>query len=83
MDIQLTNKIVATTKGAKRKGSDIAQLFAREQRIAGVVRRNPSYSQKIVDAAVLNRPQAIQIVAEPNKPEDCDMVVNKIITSAQ
>jgi hypothetical protein len=83
MDLQQTDMIVATTKGAKRKGSDVAAVFAREQHIAGVVSRKPSHNQKIVDAAVPNRPQKTQFVAKPNKLEDCDMVVNKIITSAK
>jgi hypothetical protein len=83
MDLQQTDKIVATTKGARRKGSDVAAVFAREQHIAGVVSRKPSHNQKIVDAAVSNRPQKTQFVAEPKVLEDCEMVVNKIISSAR
>jgi L-fucose dehydrogenase len=79
MDLQLKDKIVVITGGAKGIGRGIAEVFAREQAIAVIVGRKAADNQKVVDAIAGNGGQAAQFVAELSNPEECETVIKEII----
>jgi L-fucose dehydrogenase len=80
MDLQLKDKIIVITGGAKGIGRGIAEIFAKEQAIAVIVGRKAVDNQKVVDAIVNNGGQAAQFVAELSNPEECETVVKEIVS---
>jgi L-fucose dehydrogenase len=79
MDLQLKDKIIVITGGAKGIGKGIAEVFAREQAIAVIVGRKAVDNQKVVDEITAKGGQAAQFVAELANPEDCEAVVKEIV----
>ncbi|WP_421939802.1 SDR family oxidoreductase [Pedobacter sp.] len=79
MDLQLKDKIIVITGGAKGIGKGIAEVFAREQAIAVIVGRKAVDNQKVVDEIAAKGGQAAQFVAELANPEDCEAVVKEIV----
>jgi len=79
MDLQLKDKIIVITGGAKGIGKGIAEVFAREQAIAVIVGRKAVDNQKVVDEITEKGGQAAQFVAELANPDDCEAVVKEIV----
>ncbi|MBC6109446.1 SDR family oxidoreductase [Pedobacter fastidiosus] len=79
MDLQLKDKVIIITGGAKGIGKAMAQVFANENAIAAIVGRKATDNQQVVDAITNSGGQAFQFVAELSKPEDCESVVKAII----
>jgi L-fucose dehydrogenase len=79
MDLQLRDKIIVITGGAKGIGRGIAEVFAKEGAIAVIVGRKAADNQQVVDSIVANGGQAAQFVAELSNPEDCEAVVKEIV----
>jgi len=79
MDLQLKEKIVVITGGAKGIGKAIAQVFATEGAIAVIVGRKEVDNQKAVDAIVAKGGKAAQFSAELAEPEECEKVVKSIL----
>ena len=50
MDLQLTDKIIIVTGGAKGIGEGITQVLAREGAIPVVIGRNAADNRKLLDA---------------------------------
>ncbi|MES2447377.1 MAG: SDR family oxidoreductase [Bacteroidota bacterium] len=80
MNLNLKDKVIIITGGAKGIGKAMAELFAKEEAIAVIVGRKEEDNLKVTDAINANGGKAFQFVAELAKPEDCEKVVKEIIT---
>lgn len=76
MDLQLKEKIIIVTGGAKGIGEGIVEVLAREGAIPAVVGRNEADNH-----AVLKKigGEGFQVVAELTRPDECRNAVEKII----
>ena len=79
MDLQLKDKIIVITGGAKGIGRGIAEVFAKEQAVAVIVGRKAADNQQVVDTIIAGGGRAAQVEAELSNPESCETVVAKII----
>ena len=75
MDLQLQNKVILVTGGAKGIGEAIVKLLAAEGAIPVVVGRNENDNLKVVNAIEISGSKAFQVTAELTKPEECGHVV--------
>lgn len=79
MNLNLKDKVIIITGGAKGIGKAMAELFAKEEAIAVVVGRKAADNLLVTDAINASGGKAFQFVAELAKPEDCEAVVKAII----
>lgn len=79
MDLQLKDKVIVVTGGAKGIGEGICRLLASEGAIPVVVGRKQADNQKLVDSINALGGQAIQVVAELSKPEECKKAIDEVI----
>ncbi|MDB5132507.1 MAG: lvr [Mucilaginibacter sp.] len=79
MDLQLTNKVIIVTGGAKGIGEGIVKLLATEGAIPVIVGRSGEDNIKVVKNIEANGGKAAQVVAELTKPEECERAVNEIL----
>lgn len=79
MDLQVKDKVIVITGGAKGIGKGIAEVFAKEQAIAVIVGRKAADNQEAVDSIVANGGQAFQFAAELSNPEECETVIKEIV----
>lgn len=79
MDLQLKDKIMVITGGAKGIGRGIAEVFAKEKAVAVIVGRKAADNQAAVDSIVAQGGQATHFVAELSNPEECETVVKAIV----
>jgi NAD(P)-dependent dehydrogenase (short-subunit alcohol dehydrogenase family) len=80
MDLQLANKVILVTGGAKGIGEGIVNVLAAEGAIPVVVGRSEADNQQVVDALKAAGKQAFQVVAELTRPEDSEKAVNAVLT---
>ena len=76
MDLELKDKVVIVTGGAKGIGEGIVEVLAREGALPAIVGRNEADN-----LAALERigGKGFQVVAELTRPEDCKNAVTKVI----
>ncbi|WP_285060328.1 SDR family oxidoreductase [Pedobacter ginsengisoli] len=79
MDLQLKDKVVIVTGGAKGIGEGIVRVLAREGAIPVVIGRNESDNLKVVDDIKANGGSAFQVVAELTRPEDNERAVKQVL----
>jgi len=79
MNLNLENKVIVVTGGAKGIGRGITEVFSAEGAIAVIVGRKEVDNLKVVDAIIKNGGQAFQFVAELAEPSACEAVVKAII----
>jgi len=79
MDLQLKDKVVIVTGGAKGIGEGIVRVLAREGAIPVVIGRNESDNLKVVDDIKANGGSAFQVVAELIRPEDNERAVKQVL----
>jgi L-fucose dehydrogenase len=79
MDLQLKDKVVVVTGGAKGIGEGIVKLLGQEEAIPVIVGRNRDDNLKTVRAIESAGNRAFQIVAELAKPDDCERAVNEVV----
>ena len=80
MDLQLKDKIIIVTGGAKGIGEGICNVLAGEGAIPCIVGRNEKDNMKVVDSIRQSGGQAFQVVGELTEPAACENAV-KIIES--
>ena len=76
MDLQLKDKIIIVSGGAKGIGEGIVKVLAAEGAIPVIIGRSESDNLKVVNE--LNG-KAFQFVAELTNPEDCEKSINAVI----
>jgi L-fucose dehydrogenase len=79
MDLQLKNKIIVVTGGAKGIGEGIVKLLAQEGAIPVIIGRKEADNLKVVREIVLAGGKAAQIEAELKDPKECERAVNEVI----
>ncbi len=79
MDLQLQNKVIIVTGGAKGIGEGIVRLLAGEGAIPVIVGRSEEDNLKVVHAVETNGGKAWQVVAELTDPQASENAVKAII----
>jgi L-fucose dehydrogenase len=79
MDLQMKEKVVIVTGGAKGIGEGITRSLAREGAIPVIIGRNEEDNLKLVGALKALGSEAFQIVAELTRPEECEKAVKLTI----
>jgi L-fucose dehydrogenase len=79
MDLNLKDKVILITGGAKGIGFGIAETVANEGAIAVIIGRKQADNQKAIDSITKNGGQAFGIEAELTSPEACENAVKKAI----
>ena len=70
MDLQLRDKVVIVTGGAKGIGEGISMALAKEGAIPVIIGRNEADNLKVVEAIKAMGGEASQVVAELTRPKD-------------
>ena len=76
MNLNLDNKIIIVTGGAKGIGEGIVKVLAAENAIPVIVGRKEADNIKLLES-IGNK--GFQVVAELTKPEECENAVKKIV----
>lgn len=79
MDLQLKNKIIVVTGGAKGIGEGIVKLLAQEGAIPVIIGRKEADNLKVVGEIEQAGGKAAQIEAELKDPKECERAVNEVI----
>ena len=79
MDLQLKDKVIIVTGGAKGIGEGIVKLLAAEGAIPVIIGRNREDNLKTLHAIQANGSTAFQVVAELTKPAECEHAVEAVI----
>ncbi|SKB43729.1 L-fucose dehydrogenase [Daejeonella lutea] len=79
MDLQLKDKVIIVTGGAKGIGEGIVRVLASEGAIPVVVGRNLYDNQKVVSEVETTGGRAFQVVAELSDPKQCEDAVRAVI----
>ena len=79
MDLQLQNKVIIVTGGAKGIGEGIVRLLANEGAIPVIVGRSEEDNLKIVTEIEANGGKAWQVVAELTDPQASENAVKAIL----
>jgi len=79
MDLQLTDKVIIVTGGAKGIGEGIVKALASEGALPVVVGRNEADNFKCVQAIEAGGGKASHVVAELTDPAECEKAVQQVI----
>lgn len=79
MDLQLKNKIIIVTGGAKGIGFGICKVLAKEGAIPFIIGRSEKDNKLAVDEIIAMGGQVKSLTAELNNPEECENAVNQIV----
>ncbi len=79
MDLQLKDKVIIVTGGAKGIGAGIAIVLAKEGAIVAIIGRNKADNQSMVAEIKAVKGRAVAIVAELTKPNDCQKAVVEVV----
>ncbi|MDQ6479843.1 SDR family oxidoreductase [Dyadobacter sp. LHD-138] len=79
MDLQLKDKVIIVTGGAKGIGEGIVQVLAAEGAVPVIVGRNADDNQTVLDNITSKGLKAFQVSAELTKPEDSERAVKEIL----
>ncbi len=79
MDLQLKDKVIIVTGGAKGIGEGISKVLAAEGAIPVIMGRNEEDNLKTVAEIKAAGQQAGQVVAELTNPEACEQAVKAVI----
>ncbi len=79
MDLQIRDKVIIVTGGARGIGKGISVLLANEGAIAVIISRTAAESIKTVNEIELAGAKAFQIEADLSDPTACEMAVKAVI----
>jgi len=79
MDLQLKNKVIIVTGGAKGIGEGIVKVLANEGAIPVIVGRNEDDNNNLMNEIITDGKQAFQVVAELTTPAECKKAVDAVI----
>lgn len=75
MNLNLQDKVIIVTGGAKGIGEGIAQVLAAEGAMVVIIGRNSSDNEKTVQEIIANGGKADHIIAELTQPQQCEYAV--------
>lgn len=76
MDLELKDKVIVVTGGAKGIGLGIVEVLAREGAVPFIIGRNEADNNKAVEHVTLWGGKALQAVAELSRPEECKSAID-------
>lgn len=79
MDLQLKDKVIIVTGGAKGIGEGIVRVLAKEGAIPVIIGRNESDNLKLANDVAASGGQVFQVVAELTNPEDNAKAVSQVL----
>ena len=79
MNLQLNNKVIIVTGGAKGIGEGICKVLANEGAIPVVIGRKAADNEAVVSAIVAAGGKAFQVAAELSEPHECKKAVDAVI----
>ena len=79
MDLQLKNKVIIVTGGAKGIGEGIVRVLAAEEAIPVIVGRNENDNLKLCHELTSDKIEIFQVVAELSNPEENEKAINEVI----
>ena len=79
MNLELDNKVIIVTGGAKGIGEGIAKLLSAEGAIVVIVGRNEDDNKKTVEAIEAVKGRTFQVTAELTDPAECEKAVMKAV----
>ncbi len=79
MDLQLKDKVIIVTGGAKGIGEGIVKLLATEGAIPVIIGRDEADNMRLVTSLQASGLQAAQFVAELSDPEECKKAVEEVM----
>ena len=79
MDLNLKNKVIIVTGGAKGIGEGIAKVLATEGGIVAIIGRNKEDNLKTVEEIKATKGKAFSVVAELTNPKECQKAVAAVI----
>lgn len=80
MDLELRDKIIIVTGGAKGIGEGIVKVLAAEGAVPVIVGRNELDNEKVVNEILALGGKAFQVTAELSEPGECKNAINTILT---
>ncbi len=79
MDLQLKEKVIIVTGGAKGIGQAIAELLSEEGAVPFIIGRNAEDNLKTVHGIEAAGGKALQVVAELTRPGECEKAITTIL----
>ena len=79
MDLQLKNKVIIVTGGAKGIGEGIVKILANEGAIPVIIGRNEEDNKKLANEISAEGKQIFQVAAELSNPDECKKAVDAVI----
>lgn len=79
MDLQLKDKVIIVTGGAKGIGEGIVKVLANEGAIPVIIGRSEDDNRKLMNEIITDGKQAFQVVAELTHPEECKKAVDAVV----
>lgn len=79
MDLQIKDKVIIVTGGAKGIGEAIVKVAAAEGAIPVIIGRNQDDNQRVAAAVQKSGGTAFAMAAELSKPEECKEAVQQVI----
>ena len=79
MDLQLKDKVIIVTGGAKGIGEGIVKVLSAEGAVVVIIGRNENDNKKTLAAIKVANGTASQVVAELSLPADCEKAVKTVV----
>jgi len=79
MDLQLTNKVIIVTGGARGIGEGIVKVLAKEGAIPFIVGRDEQDNLNCIKTVEAAGGKAFHVVAELTQPDECEKAVKAVI----
>jgi len=79
MDLQLKDKVIIVTGGAKGIGKGIVEVLAKEGAIPVIIGRNEHDNLETIAELEKQGLTAFQVAGELSKPEECEKVVKSVL----
>jgi L-fucose dehydrogenase len=79
MDLQLKNKVIIVTGGAKGIGEGIVRVLTAEGAVPVIVGRNETDNLKLMDELKLGGAEIFQVASELNKPGESEKAIQAVV----